>query len=50
MDFGTGAGDLANPLAIDPQTGENFGHPSLRTQAQLQTDGVSLDRAFSRSW
>jgi len=44
FDFGTGAGDVANPLAIDPQTGENFGHPSLRTQAQLQTDGVSLDR------
>ncbi len=46
FDFGTGAGDLANPLAIDPQTGENFGHPSLRTQAQLQSDGVSLDRRF----
>ena len=46
MDFGTGPGDVANPLAIDPQTGENFGHPSLRTQAQLQTDGVSLDRRF----
>jgi hypothetical protein len=46
LDFGTGAGDLNNPLAIDPQTGENFGHPSLRTQAQLQTDGVSLDRRF----
>jgi hypothetical protein len=46
FDFGTGAGDVANPLAIDPQTGENFGHPSLRTQAQLQTDGVSLDRRF----
>jgi hypothetical protein len=46
LDFGPGAGDVANPLAIDPQTGENFGHPSLRTQAQLQTDGVSLDRRF----
>ena len=46
MDFGTGPGDVANPLAIDPQTGENFGHPSLRTQAQLQVDGVSLDRRF----
>ncbi len=46
LDFGTGAGDVANPLAIDPQTGENFGHPSLRTQAQLQADGVSLDRRF----
>ena len=46
MDFGTGPGDVANPLAIDPQSGENFGHPSLETQAQLQTDGVSLDRRF----
>ncbi|MEO8089064.1 MAG: RagB/SusD family nutrient uptake outer membrane protein [Gemmatimonadales bacterium] len=46
LDFGTGAGDVANALAIDPQTGENFGHPSLRTQAQLQTDGVSMDRRF----
>ena len=36
MDFSAGPGDLANPLAIDPQTGENFGHPSLETQAQLQ--------------
>ena len=36
MDYGTGPGDFANPLALDPQQGENFGHPSLRTQAQLQ--------------
>jgi hypothetical protein len=46
MDFSAGAGDLPNPLALDPQVGENFGHPSLRTQAQLQSDGVSLDRRF----
>jgi starch-binding outer membrane protein, SusD/RagB family len=46
MDYGTGAGDFANPLAIDPQTGENFGHPSLETGAQLQTDGVSLDLRY----
>jgi hypothetical protein len=46
MDFSAGAGDLPNPLAQDPQVGENFGHPSLRTQAQLQTDGVSPDRRF----
>lgn len=46
IDFGTGPGDVANPLAIDPQTGENFGHPSLETQAQLQVDGVSRDRRF----
>ena len=36
MDFSAGPGDFANPLAIDPQNGENFGHPSLRTQAQLR--------------
>lgn len=46
MDFGTGPGDVANPLAIDPQTGENFGHPLMEAQAQLQTDGVSRDRRF----
>jgi starch-binding outer membrane protein, SusD/RagB family len=46
MDFSAGAGDLPNPLALDPQVGENFGHPTLRTQAQLQSDGLSLDRRF----
>ena len=46
MDYGTGAGDLANPLSIDPQQGENFAHPSLETGAQLQGDGVTLDQRF----
>jgi starch-binding outer membrane protein, SusD/RagB family len=46
MDFSAGPGDLPNPLAISPQVGENFGHPLLRTQAQLQADGVSLDQRF----
>ncbi|HEY5940129.1 MAG TPA: RagB/SusD family nutrient uptake outer membrane protein [Gemmatimonadales bacterium] len=45
MDFGTGPGDVANPLAVSDQTSENFGHPSLRTQAQLQAGGA-LDRRF----
>ena len=45
MDFGTGAGDVANPLAVSDQTSENLGHPSLRTQAQLQVGGA-LDRRF----
>jgi starch-binding outer membrane protein, SusD/RagB family len=45
MDFSAGPGDFPNPLAISPQTGENFGHPSLRTQAQLQPDG-NLDQRF----
>jgi len=43
MDFSAGAGDAPNPLVS--QTLENFGHPSLETQAQLQVDG-SLDRRF----
>lgn len=45
MDFSAGPGDFANPLALDPQVGENFGHPSLRTGAQLQTGGA-LDQRF----
>jgi hypothetical protein len=44
LDFGTGAGDFANPLALNPQTGENCAHPSLATGAQLQVDGVTPDR------
>jgi starch-binding outer membrane protein, SusD/RagB family len=46
MSYGTGAGDFANSLSIDPQSGENFVHPSIRAGAQLQTDGVSLDQRF----
>lgn len=45
MDFSAGPGDFANPLALNPQVGENFGHPSLRTGAQLQTGGA-LDQRF----
>ena len=45
MDFGTGAGDVANALAVSSQTSENFGHPSLETQAQLQPGGA-LDRRY----
>ncbi|HWN18208.1 MAG TPA: RagB/SusD family nutrient uptake outer membrane protein [Gemmatimonadales bacterium] len=45
MDFGTGPGDVANPLAVSDQTSENFGHPTLRTQAQLQPGGA-LDQRF----
>lgn len=46
MDYGTGAGDFANPLSLDPRAGENFAHPSLLTGAQLQVDGVTPDRRF----
>jgi starch-binding outer membrane protein, SusD/RagB family len=46
MDYGTGPGDLANPLSIDPQQGENFVHPSLADGVQLQVDGVTPDERF----
>jgi len=45
MDFGTGAGDVPNPLAVSPLTSENLGHPTLETQAQLQPGGEK-DRRF----
>jgi hypothetical protein len=45
MDFSAGPGDFANPLALDPQVGENFGHPSLEARAQLQPGG-DPDRRF----
>jgi starch-binding outer membrane protein, SusD/RagB family len=48
MDYSAGPGDFANPLAIDPENGENFGHPSLRTQAQTRPVlGDSLDLRFT---
>jgi hypothetical protein len=40
MDFGTGAGDVTNPLAVSALTSENLGHPTLETQAQLQPGGA----------
>ncbi len=46
MNYGTGPGDLANPLAIDPQRGENFAHPSLETGVQFQADGTTPDQRF----
>jgi hypothetical protein len=46
MDYGSGAGDLSNPLSQDPAAGENFAHQQLDTLAQLQTDGVTKDRRF----
>jgi starch-binding outer membrane protein, SusD/RagB family len=45
MDFSAGPGDFANPLALSPLVGENFGHPSLRTGAKLQPGG-ELDQRF----
>lgn len=46
MDYGTGPGDFANPLALDPQQSENFAHPSLETDVQFQLDGVTPDQRF----
>lgn len=45
MDYGTGAGDIPNPLAVSPLNSENLGHPTLETQAQLQPGGAR-DRRF----
>ena len=45
MDFGTRAGDVPNPLAVNSLTSENLGHPTLETQAQLQPGG-ERDRRF----
>jgi hypothetical protein len=45
MDYSAGPGDLANPLALNPQTGENVGHPSLEAEVQLQPND-SLDQRF----
>ncbi|MGH2709327.1 MAG: RagB/SusD family nutrient uptake outer membrane protein, partial [Actinomycetota bacterium] len=46
LNYGTGAGDFANPLSQDPQAGENYAHQQLDTLVQLQTDGVTPDRRF----
>ena len=48
MDFGTGAGDIANPLAVSSQSSENFGYPGLRTVAQLQPGGALDNRFLSK--
>ena len=52
IDHGTGPGDFANPLAQNPQVGENFAHPSLETDAQLQPSGAKdqrfLDKVVTR--
>jgi hypothetical protein len=52
VDHGTGPGDFANPLAQDPEVGENFAHPSLETDAQLQPSGAPdqrfLDKVIQR--
>jgi starch-binding outer membrane protein, SusD/RagB family len=48
IDHGTGPGDFANPLAQNPQVGENFAHPSLETDAQLQPGGAPDQRFLDK--
>ncbi|HEV8124001.1 MAG TPA: RagB/SusD family nutrient uptake outer membrane protein [Gemmatimonadales bacterium] len=43
--FGTGPKETANALFQNPLAGENFAHPSLETDAQLQPGGA-LDQRF----
>jgi len=46
MDYSAGTGDFANPLALDPLSGENVAHPSLAARAQLQLGG-EFDKRFT---
>ena len=46
MNYGTGAGDITNPLAVSATSSENYAHPQLDTLAQLQVDGVTKDARF----
>lgn len=41
--FGTGSGDLTNAI-FDPSNLIILAHPSVRTDAQLQSDGVTADQ------
>jgi hypothetical protein len=46
MSYGTGAGDVTNPLAVSATASENYAHPQLDTLAQLQIDGVTKDARY----
>ena len=48
MDYSAGTNDFANPLAIDPVTGENVAHPSLAARVQLQPGGQPDARFTSK--
>jgi hypothetical protein len=48
IDHGAGPGDFANPLAQNPTVGENFAHPSLETDAQLQVGGAKDQRFLDK--
>lgn len=43
--YGTGSGDVTNDL-FDPTGSALVAHPALETDAQLQSDGVTLDQRF----
>ncbi|MFB3112019.1 MAG: RagB/SusD family nutrient uptake outer membrane protein, partial [Gemmatimonadales bacterium] len=43
--YGTGSGDLVNNL-FDPSNLIILAHPSIETDAQTQTDGMTLDQRF----
>lgn len=42
--YSTGPGDAPNPLFQNPQTGENFVHPSVRDSVELKTAGGEDNR------
>ena len=44
FNFSTAPGDAPNPLFQNPQTGENFVHPSLRDSVELKTGGGEDNR------
>jgi hypothetical protein len=49
LDYGTGPGDVPNPLSQDPQVGENVVHPSVEAGAQLQPGGAPDQRFLSKT-
>ncbi len=44
FNFSTNSGDAANPLFQNPQTGENFVHPSIRDSVETKTGGGNDNR------
>jgi len=48
MDYSAGTGDFANPLALNPLSGENVAHPSLAARAQLQPGGAPDKRLTAK--
>lgn len=44
FDYGPNQGDATNPLALNPQTGENFAHPSVLDSVETRSGGGPDDR------